>query len=512
MAGTDGVGTKLKVAFAAGLHDTIGIDLVAMSVNDVAVVGAEPLFFLDYFATGRLDAAQGAEVVKGIAEGCRLAGCALIGGETAELPGFYARGEYDLAGFAVGCVERSRILDGRGVVPGDAVLGLASTGLHSNGYSLARRALLERHPLDWAPPELGGATLATALLAPTRIYALDVLALLGAVPVKALAHVTGGGLPGNVPRTLPDGTRAVLREGAWPRPPIFDLVQREGGVRPRRDVPHLQHGPRAWWPCCRRRAWGRRWTLLARRGLDAWLVGSIEAGRGRGHLRGRPLIRLAVLASGGGSNLGALLDACADGRIDGRVEVVLSDNPGARALERGRHAGAEAEVVAPAGFPSREAHEAELVRRLERHAPDLVCLAGYMRLLGPRFLAAFGPAAASRGCPRIVNIHPALLPSFPGLHGPRQALRHGVRFAGCTVHFVDAGADTGPIIAQAVVPVLPGDGEEALAARILAEEHRIYPQAVAWFAEGRLSLDGRRVVVRDAGAPCGAALRSPWDA
>jgi len=279
VSGTDGVGTKLKVAFAADRHATVGIDLVAMCVNDVAVVGAEPLFFLDYFATGKLSADQAAEVVKGIAEGCRQAGCALIGGETAELPGFYARGEYDLAGFAVGCVERSRILDGRSVAPGDAVLGIASSGLHSNGYSLARKALLDRHPLDWAPPELGGRTLAEALLEPTRIYAKDVLALLEAVPVKSLAHVTGGGLPGNVPRNLPDGTKAVLDARRWPRPPIFDLVQREGevpwddmlltfnmglglvAVLAPSDLPAAQQ-------------------LLASRGLASWPVGGIERGQG----------------------------------------------------------------------------------------------------------------------------------------------------------------------------------------------------------------------------------------
>src|SRR5512143_1480524 len=230
VSGTDGVGTKLKVAFAADRHSTIGQDLVAMCVNDVAVVGAEPLFFLDYFATGKLSAEQGAEVVKGIAEGCRLAGCALIGGETAELPGFYAKGEYDLAGFAVGVVERSRIVDGRGVTPGDLVVGVGSSGVHSNGYSLARKALLERHPLDARLDGLGGRTLGDALLEPTRIYAKDVLALLEKVQVRSFAHVTGGGLPGNVPRNLPEGTRAVLQERLWPRPPIFDLVAGEGKV------------------------------------------------------------------------------------------------------------------------------------------------------------------------------------------------------------------------------------------------------------------------------------------
>ena len=230
VSGTDGVGTKLKLAFLTGRHDTVGIDLVAMSVHDVAVTGAEPLFFLDYFATGKLRAEEAAQVVKGIAEGCRQAGCALIGGETAELPGFYADGEYDLAGFAVGVVERDRILDGRAVRPGDALLGVASTGLHSNGYSLARKVLLERHALSDRPADLGGATVGEALLEPTRIYAKDILALLGQVQVNAVAHITGGGLPGNAPRNLPDGTRAVIRAGSWPVPPIFGLIEREGAV------------------------------------------------------------------------------------------------------------------------------------------------------------------------------------------------------------------------------------------------------------------------------------------
>jgi phosphoribosylformylglycinamidine cyclo-ligase len=278
VSGTDGVGTKLKIAFAAHRHETVGVDLVAMCVNDIAVVGAEPLFFLDYYATGRLQAEQAAAVVKGIAEGCRQAGCALIGGETAELPGFYSPGEYDLAGFAVGCVERSRIVDGRGVQPGDLVLGVASTGLHSNGYALARKAL-SHHPLDWRPPELGGRTLADALLEPTRIYARDVLALLERVPVKAFAHVTGGGLPGNVPRNMPDGTVAVLEEGRWPRPPIFDLVEREGRVT--RDemyrafnmglglVAVVAAGDAA-----------AAEELLRARGLHCWVVGGIDAGHG----------------------------------------------------------------------------------------------------------------------------------------------------------------------------------------------------------------------------------------
>ncbi len=279
VSGTDGVGTKLKVAFAANRHDTIGIDLVAMCVNDVAVVGAEPLFFLDYFGTGKLSAEQGAEVVKGIAEGCRQAGCALIGGETAELPGFYAPREYDLAGFAVGCVERSRIVDGTRARPGDAVLGVASSGLHSNGFSLARKALLEHHPLDWKPPELGGATLADALLEPTRIYAKDVLALLAAVPVKAFGHITGGGLPGNVPRTLPDGTRAVLDERRWPRPAVFDLVQREGAV-PWDDMYRTFNMGLGLTAVLAPGDVAPAQAVLAARGVESWVVGGIEKGAG----------------------------------------------------------------------------------------------------------------------------------------------------------------------------------------------------------------------------------------
>ena len=217
VSGTDGVGTKLKLAFALARHDTIGIDLVAMSVNDVLVQGAEPLFFLDYFACGKLEVGIAAEVVKGIARGCELAGCALIGGETAEMPGMYPPGEYDLAGFCVGVVEKERIIDGRSIVPGDALLGLASSGPHSNGYSLIRK-ILERAQ---APYDL---------LAPTRIYVKPMLKLMEAVAVKGMAHITGGGITGNVPRMLPNDTIARIHKRAWPLPPVFQWLARTGGV------------------------------------------------------------------------------------------------------------------------------------------------------------------------------------------------------------------------------------------------------------------------------------------
>ncbi|WP_437812329.1 phosphoribosylformylglycinamidine cyclo-ligase [Sorangium sp. So ce1078] len=233
VSGTDGVGTKLKVAFATGVHDTVGIDLVAMCVNDVLTVGARPLFFLDYFATGKLDVDVGEAVVRGIAEGCKQAGCALIGGETAELPGMYADGEYDLAGFAVGVVERSRILDGKRIAAGDAVIGVASSGLHSNGYSLARRVLEKEMGLRMTD-RVGdlGATVGEALLTPTRIYARAITALLAACgdAVRGLSHITGGGLPGNLPRVLPDGLGAQLDLGSYQRPAVFQVLQRGGPV------------------------------------------------------------------------------------------------------------------------------------------------------------------------------------------------------------------------------------------------------------------------------------------
>lgn len=228
VAGTDGVGTKLKLAIDTGRHEHIGIDLVAMCVNDVVVQGAEPLFFLDYFASARLDLAVAQTIIAGIARGCEQAGCALVGGETAEMPGLYADGDYDLAGFCVGVVEKARIIDGSGVRAGDALIGLASSGVHSNGFSLVRRILNDaRATLDTPFQER---TLADALLAPTRIYVRAVLALARALPLSAAAHITGGGLPGNVPRVLPPRTRAIIDTQAFVRPPIFDWLQAQGGV------------------------------------------------------------------------------------------------------------------------------------------------------------------------------------------------------------------------------------------------------------------------------------------
>jgi phosphoribosylformylglycinamidine cyclo-ligase len=228
VSGTDGVGTKLKLAFQMNKHDTIGQDLVAMSVNDILVQGAEPLFFLDYFACGKLDVATGEQVVAGIAKGCELSGCALIGGETAEMPGMYPPGEYDLAGFAVGAVEKSRIITGKTIRPGDAVLGLASSGPHSNGYSLVRK-IVEVSGAD-LKSDFHGRPLGEVLLEPTRIYVKSLLALMRETEVKGLAHITGGGLLENIPRILADDLTAVLEAKAWQFPPVFQWLMEQGQV------------------------------------------------------------------------------------------------------------------------------------------------------------------------------------------------------------------------------------------------------------------------------------------
>lgn len=229
VSGTDGVGTKLKLAFELNRHDTVGIDLVAMSVNDILVQGAEPLFFLDYFACGKLDVPAATEVIKGIAFGCEQSGCALIGGETAEMPGMYPVGEYDLAGFAVGVVEKSKIITGENIIPGDVVLGLASNGAHSNGYSLVRKIIERSHP-DLDAPFDGDRSLADCIMAPTRLYVKPLLSLMQNITVKGMAHITGGGITENVPRVLPSNVVAAIDSASWQMPKLFDWLKAGGNV------------------------------------------------------------------------------------------------------------------------------------------------------------------------------------------------------------------------------------------------------------------------------------------
>lgn len=243
ISGTDGVGTKLKLAFMADKHDTIGIDLVAMCVNDIVTTGARPLFFLDYFSTGKLEAKKAASVVRGIALGCKEAECALIGGETAEMPGLYGKGEYDLAGFSVGVVDKSKVIDGSKVRPGDAVIGIASSGLHSNGYSLARKVIFESLKLKLKDRPKGlRKTIGSELLTPTRIYVKTVLGITEKVKIKAISHITGGGIIENVPRVLPKHAKAVIDKGAWPVPPVFELIRKGGNIKEKEMLRAFNYG------------------------------------------------------------------------------------------------------------------------------------------------------------------------------------------------------------------------------------------------------------------------------
>jgi phosphoribosylformylglycinamidine cyclo-ligase len=287
---TDGVGTKLKLAFLTGKHDTVGIDLVAMSVNDLIVCGAQPLFFLDYIATGKVDVRTLEAATNGVIEGCRQAGCALLGGETAEMPGFYPPGEYDMAGFATGLVEEKRLIDGRRVAPGDAVIGLASSGLHSNGYSLARKVFFDRMKLTVRSRVRGlKRPLGIELLEPTRIYARAVGSLLARMrdAVRSIANVTGGGMVENIPRVIPDGCAVEIEEGRWPVPPIFRLLQEGGGVSREEmfRVFNMGVGMTAVVPA---RTADRACRVLRQAGETAWVIGRVARGAREVRIRFRP--------------------------------------------------------------------------------------------------------------------------------------------------------------------------------------------------------------------------------
>ena len=278
VSGTDGVGTKLKIAIMMDKHDTVGIDLVAMCVNDILTSGAEPLFFLDYFATGKLKAGKAAEVVKGIVRGCTEAGCSLIGGETAEMPGFYTEDEYDLSGFAVGVADRNKIIDGSSIKDGDSIIGIAANGLHSNGFSLVRKLFFDMKKMDVSAylPEIG-ARLGDELLKPTRIYVKAFVSLKDTIKIKGMAHITGGGIPGNLPRILPKGMSAVIQSGSWPVPRIFALIRRLGKV-PEDDMKRTFNMGVGYVMVVSKRKAGDAVSMLNQSGYQAFIIGKIERG------------------------------------------------------------------------------------------------------------------------------------------------------------------------------------------------------------------------------------------
>jgi formyltetrahydrofolate-dependent phosphoribosylglycinamide formyltransferase len=487
VACTDGVGTKLKIAIELNRHDSIGIDLVAMSVNDLLVTGAEPVAFLDYLATSRLDSDRHADVVRGISRGCVQGGCALIGGETAEMPGFYSPGDYDIAGFAVGIVDKDKILDPQNAGPGDIVLGLPSSGIHSNGYSLVRKVFEDRNhyslnkTLPGFPHSLG-----EELLIPTRIYSAEFAILRQLEGVKSAAHITGGGIPGNLIRALPGNCGACLDRDSWPVQRIFQVMQKEGRITEKEMFRTFNMGLGMILVIDSSTLDDIR-AALAGQGFESYRIGRVcdtpgihwsnshltkkhrsDAGTpSRRHAVRKP--RIAVFGSGRGSNMAAILRAIDRGDFDAEIVCVISNNSKAYILEH-----AEKRNI-PVFHVSRKTHpgtEWERVSQILADSnADTLVLAGYMKKIPDDILAGYKE--------RSFNIHPALLPAFGGKgmfghHVHESVLKSGAKFSGVTVHRIDSEYDSGDILAQRVVPVLPSDTAETLAARVLVEEHDIY--------------------------------------
>ncbi|CAG4955900.1 unnamed protein product [Colias eurytheme] len=501
----DGVGTKLKIAQKINQHSTIGIDLVAMCVNDILCNGAAPLSFLDYFACGSLDVNVAKDVVSGVAEGCRQSSAALIGGETAEMPGMYEPGVYDIAGFALGVVERTHILPKiNDITVGDIIIGLPSNGVHSNGFSLIH-SLMKKANLtlnDKAPFSEDGLTLGDELIKPTRIYVPSVVPALQRGFVKAVAHITGGGLLENIPRVIPESVRARLNAHWWNVHPVFAWIADAGAVKDEEMLRTFNCGigmvlivsPEH-----------QAEVMNITRSFGAMVIGSIQARPAGGarvlvdnfasaldFTRRMPLLtnkKVAVLVSGSGSNLQALIDSTRDRTqcMCAEIALVVSNKPDAFALKRAENAGIPALVFNHKEYASREEFDRAISKALESHRIDLVCLAGYMRILSAEFVQKW------KG--KLINIHPSLLPKHPGLRAQKQCLEAGDTLSGCTVHFVDEGMDTGPIITQERVPVYPHDTEETLSARILTAEHRAYPRALRLVATARARLDAKGNVI-----------------
>ncbi|XP_058818015.1 trifunctional purine biosynthetic protein adenosine-3 [Topomyia yanbarensis] len=501
--GTDGVGTKLKIAQKINAHGTIGIDLVAMCVNDILCNGADPLSFLDYYACGKLDVKVAAEVISGIAKGCTQSNSGLLGGETAEMPGMYADGSYDLAGFALGVVDYDQMLPRtKEVTEDDLVIGIPSSGVHSNGYSLVHK-ILEYAGVtynDVAPFSATGKSFGEELLTPTRIYVKEILPLLRHNVVKALAHITGGGLSENIPRILPPYTGVEIDSRNFHILPIFGWLSKAGNVSEREMLRTFNCGVGLTLIVAQENI---QFVLENLQGTGATVIGRVVSGTPTEEkvkvinfsqsLRESqitcclPKKRIAVLISGSGSNLQALIDATRSTAfgIRGEIVLVISNKSGVFGLERAAKAGIDSKVILHRKFPTREQFDAVMSEELERHNVDLVCLAGFMRILSEGFVRKW------KG--RLINIHPALLPKHKGIHAQRQALEAGDTESGCTVHYVDEGVDTGASILQERVPILKNDTEETLTERIHRAEHVAFPKALRLVANDLVSLgtDGK---------------------
>ncbi|NXA12009.1 PUR2 protein, partial [Sapayoa aenigma] len=502
VSGTDGVGTKLKIAQECHKHDTIGQDLVAMCVNDILAQGAEPLFFLDYFACGKLDVEVARGVIAGVADACRKAGCALLGGETAEMPGMYPPGEYDLAGFAVGAVERGQMLPQLDrICAGDVVLGVASSGVHSNGFSLVRK-IVEKSSLDFSSPvgAAGDQTLGELLLTPTKLYSKTLLPVLRSGHVKAYAHITGGGLLENIPRVLPESLGVVLDALTWKIPEIFCWLHKEGNLSEEEMTRTFNCGVGAVLVVPREEA--QRVLQDVQRHETAWIIGKVvslqkgcsesvqvhnllqalQANRSlsvHSHIQGRiqpGKVKVAVLISGTGTNLEALIKSTKKTTSFAQIVLVVSNKAGVEGLRKAERAGIPTRVIEHTAFPSRSDFDSAVDKVLREFSVELICLAGFMRILSGPFVKKWEG--------KILNIHPSLLPSFKGAHAHRLVLQAGVRVTGCTVHFVAEEVDAGAIIFQEAVPVKVGDTEATLAERVKEAEHRAFPAALQLVASG----------------------------
>ncbi|TRZ10498.1 hypothetical protein HGM15179_016611 [Zosterops borbonicus] len=458
VSGTDGVGTKLKIAQECQKHDTIGQDLVAMCVNDILAQGAEPLFFLDYFACGKLDVEVAQGVIAGIADACRKAGCALLGGETAEMPGMYPPGEYDLADFS--------------------------------DFILIPISLCAFPPLPWA---------GELLLTPTKLYSKTLLPVLRSGHVKAYAHITGGGLLENIPRVLPDSCGVVLDALTWKIPEIFCWLHKEGNLSEEEMARTFNCGVGAVLVVQKEMA---QQVLRDIQGHEtAWTIGKVvslqkgsdnvkvlnlhralQANRSlcvHSHIQGNiqtGKMKVAVLISGTGTNLEALINSTKKDTSYAQIVLVISNKAGVEGLRKAERAGIPTRVVEHTRYPSRIEFDSAVDKVLEEFSVELICLAGFMRILSGPFVKKWEG--------KILNIHPSLLPSFKGAHAHRLVLQAGVRVTGCTVHFVAEEVDAGAIIFQEAVPVKLGDTEESLAERVKEAEHRAFPAALQLVASG----------------------------
>ncbi|XP_028145716.2 trifunctional purine biosynthetic protein adenosine-3 [Diabrotica virgifera virgifera] len=511
VSGTDGVGTKLKIAQATGVHDTIGIDLVAMCVNDILAHGAEPLFFLDYFACGNLDVQVAKQVVTGIADGCKQAGCCLIGGETAEMPDMYKPGDYDLAGFAVGAVERSQLMPHiQDIKPGDVVIALPSSGVHSNGFSLVRK-IMKLAGKDYnsvAPFSKSNRTFGAELLTPTKIYVKSVIPAIKTGKVKAFAHITGGGLLENIPRILPDNVAVELDATKWSIPEVFPWLATAGGVHQVELLRTFNCGVGGVLVVKPEDA-DAVWNLIKNEG--ATIVGKVvrkekdqvivhnfsevmEAAMRKyvpSVVENTPSLkkRVGVLISGSGTNLQALIDATQDPlqQIGADIVLVISNKPGVEGLKRAERAGIPTKVLSHKDYSSRLEYDMSLHKELVASGVDIICLAGFMRILTGEFTRKW------KG--RLLNVHPALLPLFKGVDAQMQALESGVRISGCSVHFVEEDVDAGAIIAQESVPIELDDTVHSLTERIKTAEHRAFPKALKLLASDKIRLgDDNKII------------------